>query len=94
GLMDNWSGVWKVGADLMKTKNLQSLYVMGRRALQAAGYKLSGNPNELKTASGVSITALELIDALGDREYFLSFEEYMAEQFSRYAHMRKIDEGT
>lgn len=93
-LMDTWSGTWKVGKDLMKTKNLQSIYAMGRKALQDAGYVLSGNPTDLKTSEGVSISANELLDVMGDKEYYLSFEEYMAEQFTRYAHMKKIDEGT
>lgn len=98
-LVDTWSGTWKVGKDLMKTKNLQSIYAMGRKALQDAGYTLSGNPTDLKTSEGASISANELLEALsgGDpkkKEYYLSFEEYMAEQFTRYAHMKKIDEGT
>ena len=93
--VEQWLGTWKTSDGLLKWKNLQDkqLYTYARKVLAADGKMLE------------SSTALDLVHALGRNakdpnsdakaeQYVLSFQEYMAEQFSRYAYQKRIDEGT
>lgn len=103
-LTDKWLGTWKLGKDLLKTQD-RTLYrhakeVLLREAKRTGDSSLSSLPLN-------QIPALTLIHAMGRNRnvseqqsnaeaenYYLQFNEYMAEQFSRYAHANKIDQGT
>ena len=95
--VEKWIGTWKAGRALMKRTDLanKTIYEHAKQALSKDG----------KTFEGA--TALDLIHAMGRdsnvdtatsdaraEAYFLSFQEYMAEQFSRYAYQNRIEQGT
>ena len=105
-LVEKWLGTWKVGADLSKQQG-RELYSWAKKVLLDEA-KFKGD-SRLSSLPLNQIPAIELVHAMGrdTREgvtpemsdaaaeaYYLMFNEYMAEQFSRYAHVNKIDEGT
>lgn len=73
--MDNWVGTRKLANDTLKERgDRKSLYTWARERM---GSDIAGK------------TALELIQAMGqDPQTYLSFDEFMAEQFSRAAYSR------
>lgn len=94
---ENWIGVRKLALGVGKYKNTQAqkLYAWAEKQLNAHGLRWEG------------ASALDLIHAMyaddslskeeSDRQaerYLLSFNEYMAEQFTRYAYVNKIPEST
>jgi hypothetical protein len=103
-LVERWLGTWKLGKDLMKqtgrTLYSHAVEVLKREAKLTGDMRLANLPLN-------QIPARTLIHAMGRNKnvpaeqsnaeaeaYYLQFNEYMAEQFSRYAHANKIDEGT
>lgn len=103
-LTEKWLGTWKLGKDLMKGHD-RSLYsfakeVLLREAKRTGDSRLSSLPLSqipavtLVHAMGRNSNVSESQSNLEAQNYYLQFNEYMAEQFSRYAHANKIDQGT
>ena len=103
-MTDVWLGTWKLGKDLMK-KQSRTLYSHAQAALKKDA-EIFNRP-ELSSTDLSQVSALDLIHALGRNTsvseansnaaaeaYYLQFNEYMAEQFSRYAYANRIDQGT
>jgi hypothetical protein len=103
-LVEKWLGTWKLGKDLMKQQD-RSLYSHAKEVLRREG-KRTGD-SSLSSTPLNQIPAIKLIHAMGRdnnvseeqsnaaaEAYYLQFNEYMAEQFSRYAHANRIDQGT
>src|SRR5687768_6125633 len=103
-LVEKWLGTWKLGKDLMKQQE-RSLYSHAKEVLRREG-KRTGD-SKLSSTPLNQVPALTLIHAMGRNAnvseaesntaaeaYYLQFNEYMAEQFSRYAHANRIDQGT
>lgn len=95
--VENWLGIRKTALGVGKWKNTmeQSIYAWAERQLAASGKRLDG------------ATALDLVHALyrdtslsetesnaQAEKYILSFNEYMAEQFTRHAYSSKLPEST
>ena len=86
--IESWAGPWKAGFDLMKKSNERSLYGFARDALN----RVKDRNGSGKLVEGA--TALALLKALGHPKQYLQFEEYMAEQMSRYVHANRMEKGT
>lgn len=103
-LVEKWLGTWKVGKDLSKQQG-KDLYSFAKSALlREAKIQRDSSLSSLPLSQ---IPALTLVHAMGRNanveteisnteaeNYYLQFNEYMAEQFSRYAHSNKLNEGT
>lgn len=70
---------------------LRLIHAMGRVAPSTGGVDSKGDPINVRRVPN----AEEIADSNRRAEaYYLQFNEFMAEQFSRYAHARRIEEGT
>jgi hypothetical protein len=82
----SWAGMRKLGDSVSKNAENQGFYTWGKERLASVGLNVE-NATALELLTKKRAGSITAEDIANVQEYWLSFDEFMAEQFSRAAHV-------